>query len=348
MLAEPMLLKGVIFCTVLTLSAGCGKTATRELLDADYLGEPKVQDVRVVDLSTDSATLTWQAFPPGSSMVELSTTATFQTIAFASPEINGLRYTFSGLTAKTTYFYRVRNSDRKGRSGAYVPNPVAAFTVPVNLDPSLPRLSCNEIRTLFPSYTSGEYLLDTDGSGPNAPFTAYCDMTFSDGTTAGRWTLVLAYNDNQGPLLSTDTPPAKVTRGINKKEFMPMSRLEPLVRNSTQLAIRTHNTLPNNYIIAKLNTAPLQNLVYNSTGSSLNLFPGFTNAASIDATWMRGSGIGTAQLAASGCAPLDYPYPESIYHPCGNGSGFHFIPRNSQTNWSGGAAGNLDLELLVR
>lgn len=344
----PKRLKVVLISGLLVLGTGCGKTTTRDLLDADYLGEPKVQDVRVAELSTDSATLTWQAFPPGSSVVELSTTATFQSIAFASPTLTGLRYTFSGLNAKTTYFYRVRNSDSRGRSGAYAPNPVAGFTVPVNLDPSLPRASCNEIRTLFPSYTSGDYLLDTDGSGPNAPFTAYCDMTFSDGTTAGGWTLVLAYNDNQGSLLSTDTPPAKVTRGINKKEFMPMSRLEPLVRNSTQLAIRTHNTLPNNYIIAKLNTAPLQNLVYNSRGSSLNLFPGFTNAASIDATWMRGSGIGTAQLAAGGCAPLDYPYPESIYHPCDNGSGFHFIPRNSQTNWSGSTAAHIDLELLVR
>ena len=82
-------------------------------------------------------------------------------------------------------------------------------------------------------YTSGEYLLDTDGSGPNAPLTDYCDMAFSDGTTVGGWTLVLAYNDNQGALLSSDTPPAKVTRGTNKKEFMPLSRLEPLVRNST-------------------------------------------------------------------------------------------------------------------
>jgi hypothetical protein len=325
----------------------CNKTSTQDLLSMDFLDEPKVQDVLVKNLESYSVTLSWSALPPGNSVAELSTSATFQSVAFTSGQVTGLSYTFTGLTAQTTYYYRVRTKDSKGRFSRYAPNPVDSFTTPVNLDPSIIRRSCKELHDLFPAYADGEYTIDSDGSGPNSPFVVYCDMTFSDGVSAGGWTLVLAYNDNQGSLLSTDTPPAKVTRGLNKKDFMPMSRLEPLAKVSTQVAIRTYNSLPNSYIVSKSDTAPIRNLTDGGAGSSLNVFPGLTTTGKIDQVWIRGSSIAASQLTAT-CLPLDYAYPESIHHPCGNAGGLHFIPRNSQGNWIGGAAAGLNMELLVR
>jgi hypothetical protein len=52
--------------------------------------------------------------------------------------------------------------------------------------------SCRTLHLSNPSLPNGAYALDPDGSGPGAPFTAYCDMT-ADG---GGWMKILQYTNS--------------------------------------------------------------------------------------------------------------------------------------------------------
>lgn len=330
----------------LVIFNGCSGTTTESLLNVAFVESVRVQDVRLTQLNSGSATIRWNALPPGLSTIDLSTNAVFSSIAFSSGKIKETTFTFDGLAVNTTYFYRVRTVSSQGRVSDYAPNPVGSFTVPVDMNPDLPRASCLEWHTLFPAMPSGVYNLDTDGSGPNAPFEAYCDMAFSDGTTAGGWTLIIAYNDNQGTILSSDTPSASVTPGTNKKQFMAYSRMEPLSKNGTQIMFRQKDSTTN-YIISKPGSPQLRLLSYAGVGSAVNIFPGMNTAGKIDLAWIRGSGISSARLTAT-CVPDDLPYPENLHHTCGNGVGFHFYPASGWANWNTSGTSGVDFEVWVR
>lgn len=337
-------ISGILAC-LLAVNSFNG-TDTQSLVALGFVNSVSVENVRLTQLDTTSATLSWDAVPPGKSTIELSTNAIFSSMAFSSGQITGTSYRFTGLVVNTTYFYRVRTVSASGKVSAYAPNPVGSFTVPVDMNPDLPRASCLELHQLFPSFPSGTYSLDTDATGPNAPFQAYCDMTFSDGTSAGGWTLIIAYNDNQGTFLSTDTPAALVTPGSNKKQFMAYSRMEPLSKNGSQIAFREKDSATH-YIISKPGSPQIRLLSYAGVGSAVNIFPGMSVAGKIDLAWVRGSGISTARLTAT-CVPQDLPYPENLHQTCGNGVGFHFTPQSGYANWNTSGASGLDFEVWVR
>jgi len=64
---------------------------------------------------------------------------------------------------------------------------LTAAQLSLGLTPSNAGRSCLDIKTRAPWATDGPYLVDPDGTGPNAPFRVLCDMT-RDG---GGWTLIL-------------------------------------------------------------------------------------------------------------------------------------------------------------
>ncbi len=337
-------LKGVLAGIWLVLA--CIKTDTPSLLGLEFVDSVRVQNVQITTLDTTSVAIRWEALPPGKSTIELSTNAVFSSIAFSSGPITETSHRFTGLVVNTTYFYRVRTISPSGKVSEYAPNPVGSFTVPVDMNPDLPRTSCLELHQLFPSLPSGTYSLDTDGVGSNAPFQAYCDMTLSDGATSGGWTLILVYNDSQGTILSSDTPAAVVTPGAGKKEFMAYSRMAPLSQNGTQIAFRERGSATN-YIISRPGSPQIRLLSYAGVGSAVNIFPGMNAPARIDLAWIRGSGISTARLTGT-CVPQDSPYPENLHQTCGNGVGFHFIPSLGYANWNTSGASGVDFEVLIR
>ncbi len=92
--------------------------------------------------------------------------------------------------------------------------------------------SCNAIHVASPAAPSGTYVIDPDGDGGAAPFSAYCDMA-SDG---GGWTLIL---------MAASTPTG--TLGWDAAAWTDATTLNPAVTDpamNVSMKSAAFNTLP--------------------------------------------------------------------------------------------------------
>lgn len=182
--------------------------------------------------------------------------------------------------------------------------------------------SCREIKAANAAATSGNYTIDVDGTGALAAFTAYCDMSFSN----GGWTLIVSSQSNG---------PSSLTAGVvlpTSATYMPTGRVQPLANISSQVHIRTAGntnrsitSVANNRIITNLRSLK----VLNDSGATVS-------------DW-RGP-FATNYYLSYDCGPEPYSYP-NIYWSCGNFTGLHLVTDVSAWDYSGVAEA---LEVYVR
>ncbi|MEM3512803.1 MAG: M14 family zinc carboxypeptidase [Thermoplasmata archaeon] len=86
--------------TVNITSAGSGDTTP-----------PSISNVSVSSITANSATITWTTDEPSSSVVEYGTTTSYGQTATGSNGVTSHSVSLSGLTASTTYHFRVKSAD---------------------------------------------------------------------------------------------------------------------------------------------------------------------------------------------------------------------------------------------
>ncbi|MCX8173017.1 MAG: M14 family zinc carboxypeptidase [Thermoplasmata archaeon] len=99
---------------------------------------PVISNVGASSITANSATVSWTTDEASSSVVEYGTTTAYGQTATGASGVTSHSVTLSGLTASTTYYYRVKSTDAAGNtatSSAY------SFTTPAASDTTPPVIS---------------------------------------------------------------------------------------------------------------------------------------------------------------------------------------------------------------
>lgn len=118
--------------------------------------------------------------------------------------------------------------------------------------PQIVATSCNDLLTQVPSTSSGVYQIDPDGSGGNAPFDAYCDMT----TDGGGWTLLVKSMVNNSDLIYASN------YWTNGTTLNPTSLT---LWDSTNAVLDSYNTVQGSELLIRLNNDASEMLLDLST-----------------------------------------------------------------------------------
>lgn len=87
--------------------------------------------------------------------------------------------------------------------------------------------SCKEIKDLMGSPADGTYTIDSDGTGANASYSAYCDMT----TDGGGWTRIFRHNVAGGYFASTADAQSKNTGAPTGNLYSQLTKIPDFATN---------------------------------------------------------------------------------------------------------------------
>ncbi len=119
---------------------------------------PAISAIQASGVSSKTATISWTTDEPADSQVEYGTTPTYgRSGALNSTKVTSHSQTLSGLTAKTTYHYRVKSRDAAGNRAISAD---CTFVTPAGADTTPPVISA--VKGSSPSETSASVTWITD------------------------------------------------------------------------------------------------------------------------------------------------------------------------------------------
>ena len=124
----------------------------------------------------------------------------------------------------------VINNIKKSHEGSYTcraTNALTTIEAKVKINPPIIATSCSVIKK-YAGSASGNYVIDTDGAGGLAPFTAYCDMSDKNGVGV----TVISHDSESRTLVDGFKTPGSYSRGIHYTGAS-LSQLASLTRVSS-------------------------------------------------------------------------------------------------------------------